>query len=79
MILSQTMKDYLRGVKVTALDSNQQPQLVGNLVICNYDGEGGETSLTDEDIQHLYKHMAILTEAGADNPQKWLALIDVEA
>lgn len=66
------------GAKVTALDSNQQPQLVGNLVFCNHDEEGNETSLTDEDIQHLLKHIVILTEAGADNPQKWLAMNNVE-
>lgn len=64
--------------KPTALDQQQQPQLVGNLVICNTDGEGNETTLTDEDIKHILKHIVVLTEAGTDQPQKWLALNGIE-
>ena len=46
-------------VKVSALDSNGEPALVGSLLFCNYDGDGGETSLTDEDIALLRKHTAV--------------------
>ena len=52
---------------------------MGNLVICNTDGEGNETTLTDEDISHILKHIVVLTEAGTDTPQKWLALNGIEA
>ena len=38
---------------VSALDPEGQPALVGNLLFCKYDGEGGETSLSDDDIAHL--------------------------
>ena len=69
---------YKGGAKPTALDAQQQPQLVGNLVICNTDGEGNEATLTDEDIQHILKHIVVLTEAGTDQPQKWLALNGIE-
>lgn len=70
---------YKERAKPTALDADQQPQLVGNLVICNTDGEGNETTLTDEDISHILKHIVVLTEAGTDTPQKWLALNGIEA
>lgn len=66
------------GAKVTALDTQQQPLLVGNLVICNHDGEGGETSLTDEDIELIKQQLVVLTEAGTDTPQRWLALNGVD-
>ena len=50
---------YNEPVIVSALDSNGEPALVGSLLFCNYDGEGGETSLTDEDIALLRKHTAV--------------------
>lgn len=65
-------------VKITALDKEQQPVLVGNLIICNYDGDGGETSLTDEDIENITSQLLILTEANAEQPEKWLAISNVE-
>lgn len=46
-------------VVVSALDSNGEPALVGSLLFCNYDGEGGETSLTDDDIALLRKHTVV--------------------
>lgn len=63
--------------KVTALDKKGDIMLVGNLIICNYDGEGGEASLTEEDIERIKKQLVIVTETGAENPQQWLALRDV--
>ena len=50
---------YNEPVIVSALDSNGEPALCGSLLFCNYDGEGGETSLTDEDITLLRKHTAL--------------------
>lgn len=69
---------YKGGAKVTALDTEQQPLLVGNLVICNHDGEGNETSLTDEDIERIKQELVILTEAGTDTPQRWLAINNMD-
>ena len=66
------------GAKVTALTPQQEPLLVGNLVICNYDREGGEASLTDEDIELILQNIVIVTEAGTDAPQHWLAIKDME-
>lgn len=44
---------------VSALDPEGQPALVGNLLICNYDGDaGGEASLTDEDVARLQEFIA---------------------
>ena len=46
------------GAIVSALDSKYRPALVGSLIVCNYDENTGEnTSLTDEDIAHLQRHM----------------------
>lgn len=64
--------------KPTALDTAQQPLLVGNLIICNYDEEGRETSLTDEDLENIIRHLVILAEAGTDTPERWLAINNVE-
>ncbi len=66
------------GAKVSALDSSQRPQLVGNLIFCNHDGEGNETSLTDDDIAHLLQYVVILTEDKAEEPQRWVAIYGVD-
>lgn len=64
--------------KITALDKEGQPQLVGNLIICNYDGEGGETSLTDDEIKAITDKIVVLTEDAAKDPESWLAVTGVE-
>lgn len=65
--------------KITALDKDGKPQLVGNLIICNYDGEGGEAGLTDDDIDDLLKQFVILKEESTEGePERWLALNNVE-
>ena len=70
------------GAKVTALDSKGKPQLVGNLVICNFNEETGEEApLSDSDILHILKNVVILTEdtKGEDRqPQMWLAVSNVD-
>ena len=45
---------------VSAIDSNGEPALVGNLLFCNHDGQGGETSLTDRDIAILQEFTTIV-------------------
>lgn len=42
---------------VTAISSDNQPMLVGNLFICNDDGEGNLTSLSDDDISIIEKNI----------------------
>lgn len=64
--------------KITALDKDGQPQLVGNLVICKHDGEGGETGLSDEEVKTLLDKIVVLTENAAEDPEQWLAITDVE-
>lgn len=44
---------------VSAVDQNYQPMLVGNLFVCNDDGEGRLTSLTEEDLQKILPHIII--------------------
>ena len=44
---------------VSALDSDGQPALVGNLLFCNFDdATGEELSLTDDDVAHLDRNTA---------------------
>lgn len=64
------------GAKVSALDSAQSPQLVGNLIFCNHDDEGNETTLTDEDIARLLPNAVILSTP--DGLQKWVAMSHVD-
>ena len=52
---------------VSALDSDMQPALVGNLLFCNWDGETGEEiSLSDDDIKHLEKYTALAVQKDAE-------------
>jgi len=44
---------------VSAVDEHDNPMLVGNLFICNDDGEGRLTSLTEDDIQHIGQYIHI--------------------
>lgn len=67
-----------QGAKVTAIDGNQKPQLVGSLIICNYDGNSGESSLTEDDINHIMKNLVILSSADPKKPERWLAVNNVE-
>ena len=68
------------GAKVSAIYKDGQPCFIGNLVICKYDGEGGETGLDEEDINRIKKHVAILQ---TDKPLKdkataWAGIIDID-
>ena len=61
---------------VSALDSNNQPALVGNLLFCNYDSETGEeVSLTDDDIEHLEKYSALAVKKDAEGNELDLLLV----
>lgn len=43
-------------VRISALDRNYQPMLVGSLFVCKHDGEGRELSLTDAEIAHVLRY-----------------------
>ena len=56
---------------VSALDTEGQPALVGNLLFCNYDPETGEeVSLTDEDIQLLRDNVRFAAVRDAEGNEK---------
>lgn len=43
---------------ISAYDTERnEPMLVGNLIIANHDMEGNTTSLSDDDIEHIKKHI----------------------
>lgn len=42
---------------VSCFDVKQKPMLVGSVLICRHDGEGNETSLSDEDVELIQKHL----------------------
>lgn len=50
------LKDHVR---ITAVDYAGNPMLVGKLLICNMDTDGGNLlPLSHEDIVHIYCHIA---------------------
>lgn len=66
--------------KVSALNSKREPVLVGNLLFCNHDGEGNETSLSEEDIAHLMDHVAVARQQMPDGSEgePLVVMMDVE-
>lgn len=52
---------FKEGNRVSAVSEDGRPQLVGSLLICNHDGEGGESGLSEKDVQKLSKRLAIAT------------------
>lgn len=59
----------------TGINTDNKPRLVGNCIICNYDGEGGEAGLTDDDIYRILGRVARLSDAEG---HEWSALYDVD-
>lgn len=49
-----------RQPKISAIDTMGQPMLVGNLFIVNYDGNGDNASLSDDDIAHVKKYIDVV-------------------
>lgn len=49
---------FTENPKISAINDNGEPQLVGNLIITGEaDGDGNLTDLTDADIQHITKSL----------------------
>lgn len=44
---------FVENPVVSAIDMNNQPMLVGNIIFANHDAEGNTTSLTNEDKQTI--------------------------
>lgn len=71
---------FKEGAKVSALDKDQQPVLVGNLVICKCDSQGNEIGLSKADVELLKKHICILsaTQELKDRAQRWAAIYGLD-
>lgn len=46
---------------ISAVSEDGRPQLVGSLLICNHDGNGNESGLSEEDIEILSRRLATAT------------------
>ena len=52
---------FVTSPKISAIDDNYQPQLVGNLVICGMPNDDGElTELTDKDVINILPRIRFL-------------------
>ena len=45
---------------VSAIDQDGKPMLVGNLLLANHDDQGRTTSLSLDDVENIYRHIAVL-------------------
>lgn len=61
---------------VSAIGSDFQPQLVGNLVFANHDMEGNTTSLSDEEIKYIKDCCTSVTDP--ENGEYWYAITPVD-
>ncbi len=62
--------------KVSAIDSNFHPALVGNLIVCKPDGYGDETSLTDDDVTNILAHVLRVNTLAHPRGYKMLVGVD---
>lgn len=60
---------------VSAFNSNKEPMLVGNLLICLHNGEGEEVGLTDLDCKLLKQHLQHVVR---NDGKHWNCLVGVE-
>lgn len=61
--------------KISAIDSNYQPMLVGNLFICNT-RNGNEISLSEEEIDHVLECVRLLGTNKHPNPYPILTKVE---
>lgn len=67
---------YKENPIVSALTSDNEPALVGNLLFCNYDAEtGAEISLTEADIEYLEKHTGLAVKKDAEGNELDILLV----
>lgn len=62
----------------SALDSDMNPALVGNLIFANHDSEGNTISLSDEDIEYIKSHSAFITNMDTDPISQWVAITSID-
>lgn len=62
----------------SAIDKDGNPMLMGNLVVCNFNDKGEETSLTDEDVTNILNHIRPVVGEQTDKPRFWTLLYDIE-
>ena len=58
----------------SAFNSNNEAVFYGNLIICKHDKNGEDIALTDDDIQHIQKHIKNVVGRSGTHP----ALINVD-
>lgn len=63
----------------SVFDKNQKPMLVGNVLIVNSNDMGEFTSLTDEDIDHIEKHLGRITFYDEEKKETRAALVIKDA
>ncbi|HCJ37841.1 MAG TPA: hypothetical protein DHV37_05890 [Erysipelotrichaceae bacterium] len=49
---------------------NGEPMLVGNLIFANHDDEGNTTSLSDEDMNNIKRHICLVDIVKADRSKE---------
>lgn len=62
--------------KISAIDKNNDPMLVGNLFICNVDVTGKECSLSDSDIELIMASVKTMATRKYPNPYPMLVGVD---
>lgn len=62
----------------SAVDSNLQPVLVGNLIFANHDKEGYTIGLTDEEIRHIKECGLTVIDYDATPLRKWMVVGKVD-
>ena len=61
--------------KISAIDSQYKPMLIGNLFVCNTKN-GNETSLSEKEIDHVLKCVRLLGTTKHPNPYPILTKVD---
>ena len=63
------------GAIPSVFDKDQQPMLVGNVLILNSDDEGNFASLTDDDIENLQSHLGRISFYDENREEDRTALV----
>ena len=56
---------------VSAVDSKDEPMLVGNLIFANHNDKGETTSLTDEDVQLISQNIFVAVTSDGKTSRVW--------
>lgn len=67
---------FKQGNRVSVVSENGLPQIVGSVLICKHDGNGGETGLSDLELKKVSGRLAIATSP--DGEKYHVIVIDNE-